>query len=325
MPFGRPPPHPHATHFRLQRNMLLRNFRPRTAAANRLTKTQCRSLHSSTAASTIKVTSVPAPHSGSIRVLSLNRPSARNAISKQLLTDLRREVDAIHNESLGGKSGPTRAVILSSESDSCFCAGADLKERLTFTQEETASFLSKLRTTFSLLSALPVPTISTIASTAFGGGLELALCTHLRVFTSNAIVALPETRLAIIPGAGGSYRLPEIIGLARARDLILTGRRVAAAEAYFLGLCDRLVEVSKDDIETEGALRKKGLDAAINLARDISEGGPVAIKAALQAVNGYALRERAENAAYEQVMVTKDRIEALKAFREKRKPVFYGH
>lgn len=190
----------------------------------------------STAASTLKVTAVPAPHSGSIRIISLNRPSARNAISRQLLSDLRHEIEIINDENANGKSGTTRAVILASESDACFCAGADLKERLTFTPEETADFLSKLRSTFSLLASLPVPTISSITSTAFGGGLELALCTHLRVFTSNAMVALPETRLAIIPGAGGSYRLPEMIGLARARDLILTGRRVAAPEAYFLGL-----------------------------------------------------------------------------------------
>lgn len=86
-------------------------------------------------ASTLKVTSVPAPHSGSIKILSLNRPKARNAISKQLLAELQREVDTIHAEPVGG---PTRALILASESDAAFCAGADLKERLGFTQEEYA-------------------------------------------------------------------------------------------------------------------------------------------------------------------------------------------
>lgn len=147
----------------------------------------------------------------------------------------------------------------------------------------------------------------------------------MRVFGTSTTVALPETRLAILPGAGGTYRLPALIGLSRARDMILTGRRVAAPEAYFLGLCDRLVEVTPEDAQQEGAARKKVLDEAISLARVICEGGPVAIKAALAAVEGCALGEQAENAAYEIVVKTKDRDEALVAFREKRKPVFRGH
>jgi methylglutaconyl-CoA hydratase len=152
----------------------------------------------------------------------------------------------------------------------------------------------------------------------------LALTTHLRVFASTTTVALPETRLAIIPGAGGTYRLPALIGLSRARDMILTGRRVSAPEAYFLGLCDRLVEAQPEEAQQEGVVRKKVLDEAINLARDICEGGPIAIKAALAAVESCALGEKAENAAYDIVVKTKDRDEALAAFREKRKPVFKG-
>ncbi|PNS17223.1 hypothetical protein CAC42_6906 [Sphaceloma murrayae] len=275
-------------------------------------------------APTLKVTSVPAPHSGSIKVLSLNRPTARNALSKQLLSELSHELEAIHAESADGASGSTRAVILASESDACFCAGADLKERLTFTQEETYAFLAKLRSTFTRLSTIPVPTIAAISSTAFGGGLELALCTHFRIFSSSSTVALPETRLAIIPGAGGTFRLPAIIGQARARDLIVTGRRVGGPEAYFLGLCDRLVEVGGEEVKAEGVARHKVLDQAISLARDICEGGPIAIKAALEAVDNCGLGEQAENAAYQKVLVTSDRIEALKAFGEKRKPVFMG-
>ena len=107
----------------------------------------------------------------------------------------------------------------------------------------TSDFLSKLRSTFTSLSALPIPTISAISSLALGGGLELALSTHMRVMGSTAVVGLPETRLGIIPGAGGTFRLPALIGLGRARDLILTGRRVTGAEAYFLGIADRLVEI----------------------------------------------------------------------------------
>jgi methylglutaconyl-CoA hydratase len=200
----------------------------------------------------------------------------------------------------------------------------------SFYANRTSAFLSNLRSTFTALSSLPIPTISAVSSLALGGGLELALCTHLRVFASTAQVGLPETRLGIIPGAGGTYRLPALIGLGRARDLILTGRRVSAAEAYFLGLADRLVEVvpGEDGEGGEGQeelmkrAKEEVLKQAVRLAGEICEGAPVAIRSALQAV-GYA-REEVENKMYERVVGTNDRDEALLAFREKRRPVFKG-
>ncbi|CBX98459.1 hypothetical protein IAQ61_010545 [Plenodomus lingam] len=285
-----------------------------------------RRTYATSEAPSLSVSTVPAPHCGSIRILSLNRPAARNAISRQLLAELNHQVSSIYDE---GEGGATRALVLASEVDSSFCAGADLKERATFTQEEiaqksTANFLTSLRNTLTSISRLPIPTISALAAPAYGGGLELALTTHLRVFGSTTVVGLPETRLAIIPGAGGTYRLPALIGLSRARDMILTGRRVAAPEAYFLGLCDRLVEIGEEEAQTQGAARKKVLGEAVRLAREICEGGPVAIRAALQAVEGCAAGERAENAAYGVVVRTRDRDEALVAFGEKRKPVFKG-
>ena len=138
------------------------------------------------------------------------------------------------------------------------------------------------------------------------------------------MVGLPETRLAIIPGAGGTYRLPEIIGVPRARDMILTGRRVSGPESYFIGLCDRLVEVLPEEEQQPGLAREKILKESIKLALDICEGGPVAIKEALQAVQGFQQGEKAENAAYAGVMESEDRIEALRAFIEKRKPAYRG-
>ncbi|KAF2827463.1 ClpP/crotonase [Ophiobolus disseminans] len=293
-------------------------FRPGSRLLLRPTQ---RCAYSIAQAPALNVTHVPAPHSGSIRILSLNRPAARNAISRQLLAELSHQINSIHNE---GEKGSTRALILASDIDTSFCAGADLKERATFTQQDTANFLTSLRGTFASIAQLPIPTISALAAPAFGGGLELALTTHMRIFASTTTVALPETRLAIIPGAGGTYRLPALIGLSRARDMILTGRRVGAPEAYFLGLCDRLVEITPEEVAQEGGARRKVLDEAIRLAREICEGGPIAIKAALAAVEGCALGEKAENAAYELVVKTKDRDEALVAFREKRKPVFRG-
>lgn len=106
--------------------------------------------------------------------------------------------------------------------------------------------------------------------------------------------------------------------------MILTGRRVGAPEAYFLGLCDRLVEIKPEEAQQEGVGRMMVLAEAVKLAREICEGGPIAIKAALAAVEGCALGEKAENAAYDIVLKTQDRDEALVAFREKRKPTFKG-
>jgi methylglutaconyl-CoA hydratase len=198
-----------------------------------------------------------------------------------------------------------------------------LSQTRTDTNSSTADFLADLRGTLTMIQDLPIPTISAVAGPAFGGGLELALSTHMRIFGSNTVVGLPETRLAIIPGAGGTYRLPALIGLARAREMILTGRRVAGPEAYFLGLCDRLVEISQEDVDKREAANLITHQALV-LAREICEGGPIAVKAALIAVQGCAMGEKAENAAYELVVKTKDRDEALAAFREKRKPNFKG-
>ncbi|KAF3014672.1 hypothetical protein E8E14_002606 [Neopestalotiopsis sp. 37M] len=305
---------------------------------------RCARAYSSDTAPLINVVNVPAPGSGHIRILELNRPSARNAISRALLSSLRAEIDDVHAQytktgdevpSEAGGAGPTRALVLASAVDASFCAGADLKERRGFTPEETAVFLSNLRGTFTKLSELPVPTISAVSSLALGGGLELALSTHFRVLASTATVGLPETRLGIIPGAGGTYRLPALIGLARARDLILTGRRVSAPEAYFLGIADRLVEIlpederdavagggqkNEDGIATRA--RRSVLSEAVRMAMEICEGGPVAVRSALQAV-AWA-REEMENAMYERVVKTADRNAALEAFKEKRKPVFKG-
>lgn len=168
----------------------------------------------------------------------------------------------------------------------------------------------------------------------------MALATHFRVLSSQAVIGLPETRLGIIPGAGGTYRLSKIIGQARARDLILTGRRVSAPEAYFLGIADRLVEVlpaSEEQAKEWDAMKEEernkvllsqarmlALSEAVRLAGEISEGGPIAVRAALRAVMHPSPSEEVESKAYESVVKTEDRNEALKAFAEKRKPVFTG-
>lgn len=184
-----------------------------------------------------------------------------------------------------------------------------------------------MRDTFKALSNLPIPTISAISSVALGSGFELALATHFRVLSSNSSVALPETGLGIIPAAGGTYRLAALVGNARAREIVMTSRRVLAPEAYTLGIASRLVDV---DVEMEGldgatvlaVARRKVLVEAIRLAEEVCEGAPVAVRAALQALK--APSEENEKAMCERVFASEDWKEALRAFDEKRKPSFKG-
>lgn len=242
------------------------------------------------------------PQGANIAVITLNRAKAKNAISRKLLDQL---YETAHRDYI---SQETRALIIRSSAPEIFCAGADLKERKTFTPTDTRDFLKKLNYTLNLFESQPIPTIAAISGVALGGGLELALAADFRVLGQNALVGLTESRLAIIPGAGGTFRLPRLIGQAKALDLILTGRRVGAAEALQLGVASRAVEDAD-----EGALA---------LAREIGAGGPVAIIAGKQAVRGAS--PEWEAAMYERVVNTEDKFEALAAFSEKRKPVFKG-
>jgi methylglutaconyl-CoA hydratase len=274
---------------------------------------------------TILVGQVEAPHTGIIKIIQLRRPHTKNALSRQMVRELGNEIEEIHRQTYDNSASSTRALILASAVDNVFCSGADLKERATMSLPETKAFLSSLRSLLYRLSTLPVPTIACVSGVALGGGLELALACHLRVFARNAAVGLPETRLAIIPGAGGTYRLPQVVGTSRALDIILTGRRVYADEAYTMGLCNRLVPAADREVgsslESE-TQRLESLDAGIALASQVAMGGPAAVCAALGVLRG--AHDALENAAYEAVLGTEDWNEALQAFLKKRGPVFQG-
>ncbi|CAI5968284.1 unnamed protein product, partial [Closterium sp. NIES-65] len=196
-----------------------------------------------------------------IAVVTLNRPAARNAISKQLLADLLEAMAEVRGD--GGAGGVERAgkaegavagtqqeqtgkaavrvVIIRSAVDGVFCAGADLKERKGMTQEEAEAFVSSLREAFTDLENLPVPTVAAVEGAALGGGLEMLLACDIRVAGFNARFGLPETSLAIIPGAGGTQRLPRLVGASRAKELIFTARVVRADEALSLGIVSHCV------------------------------------------------------------------------------------
>jgi methylglutaconyl-CoA hydratase len=189
------------------------------------------------------------------------------------------------------------------------------------TKEEVTEFLTLLRSTLSTLSELPIPTISAISGFALGGGMELALATDIRVVSTTAKLGLPETRLGIIPGAGGTFRLPKLVGESRALDIVLSGRRVSGIEAVQIGLANRIVDLKglqEEDVEG----REKTIDAAVEVARAICTGAPLAVRVAKRVVKG--ADERVEARGYDEVVGTKDRDEALRAFAEKRGPIFRG-
>ncbi|KAK9802600.1 hypothetical protein WJX73_010926 [Symbiochloris irregularis] len=244
--------------------------------------------------------------------LSLKRPKAKNALGRQLLDELLQAThDLMH-------STEARCVLLSSKVEGVFCAGADLKERAKMSQTETAVFVSKLRAAFLALENLPMPTIAVVDGLALGGGMELALSCDLRVAGSQAAFAMPETCLGIIPGAGGTQRLPRLIGLPKAKELIFTGRRVQFEEAHSMRLVEHAVHPGQS-----------AHDHALSLAQDIAKGAPIAqrmAKTAMQQGSGVSLQAgmQIEQLCYAQVIPTEDRLEGLRAFAEKRAPKFTG-
>lgn len=161
--------------------------------------------------------------------LRLERPEAKNAIGKEMLQGLRSAIQEVEADTAAN------VVLVTSSVPKVFCAGADLKERRLMGPSEVRDFVNSLRSTFSSFEALSIPTIAVVEGVAFGGGLELALSCDLRICGKDAKFSLPETGLAIIPGAGGTQRLPRIVGRSRAKELIFTGRRFDAVEAVTMG------------------------------------------------------------------------------------------
>jgi enoyl-CoA hydratase/carnithine racemase len=246
-----------------------------------------------------------------VAVLTLNRPEVMNSFNFDLLFALR---DAITDIRFNPN---VRVVIITGTGTRAFCSGADLKERITLTAEEVKKFIYTIRSLFTDIENLNKPVIAAINGVALGGGTELLLACDIRIAASNAAMGLTEARLAIIPGAGGTQRLPRLIGRGKAKELIFTGRRVDAHEAVDIGLVNRICE--PDDL----------MACARSMAAMICECGPIAVEQAKYAINagletdlhtGLAI----ESNAYWITIPTEDRLEGLTAFRDKRKPVYKG-
>lgn len=250
-----------------------------------------------------------------IVVLELNRPQAKNALNRTLTTDFSSAINAVNHDK------NVRVLIFRSLVPGIFCAGADLKERLKLTNQEVKTFVSKLRSLTNAVENLPMPVIAAVDGAALGGGFELALACDMRTASDNAMLGLVETKLAIIPGAGGTQRLPRLIGPAFAKELIFTAKTLTGAEAMKMGLVNYTV---KQNSEGNAAYLK-----ALELAREIVPNGPVSLKLAKVAINAglevdLNTGNVIEEACYAQVIPTKDRVEGLLAFKEKRAPIYTG-
>jgi enoyl-CoA hydratase len=199
--------------------------------------------------------------------LELNRPEVRNAINLELIDALHATLDA------WSERDDLRAVVVSGAGGKAFAGGADIAELKERTHRE--AFFGLNQRLFQKLEDFPRPTIAALDGYALGGGLELALSCDLRVASKGAKVGLPEVSLGIFPGAGGTWRLPRVVGLGRAKELIFTGRLVDADEAFALGLFERLVEVD-------------AVAAAKQLAREIAQHAPLAVQVAKVSLNAHA-------------------------------------
>lgn len=244
-----------------------------------------------------------------ITVITLHRPEVYNALNKPLLLKLSAVLDTI------AQCKDTRVVVITGEK--VFCSGADLKERVSFTQEDVCEYIHLIRDTFTKVESLPQPVIAAINGYAFGGGMELALACDLRVAGKGAVFGLLETSLGIIPGAGGTQRLPRIVGEAKAKELIFLAQKFSVEDAHKWGLVNKVVE-PEDAMET-----------ALEFAHSISRNGPLAIRQAKLAIHqgrevSMSRGLELETKAYEPLISTSDRLEGLAAFREKRVPQFIG-
>jgi enoyl-CoA hydratase len=245
-------------------------------------------------------------------VVYLNRPEALNAINTQLAKDLRNYFSTVNK-----KNTKLRCIVLTGKGEKAFCAGADLKERKGMSDKDWFKQHHIFEEAGDSISSCPLPLIAAVNGFAFGGGCELAMACDFIFASSQAIFAQPEVKLGIIPGLGGTQRLPRLVGLNRAKELLFTGKRFSAEEALKWGLVNEILE--PQDL----------LPHSLKVAEAISLNGPFAIKQVKRAVDrGFAIpivkALEVEIEAYNNAAKTKDRREGIIAFNEKRSPKFSG-
>jgi enoyl-CoA hydratase/carnithine racemase len=248
---------------------------------------------------------------GDVEIWTIDGEARRNAISRAML----RELGALVARAAADRT--LRCVVITGAGARAFCAGADLKERAEMTAEDVHAFHDGLRQALRAIEEAPQVFLAALNGAALGGGLELALACDLRIAAESAEMGLPEVSLGIIPGGGGTQRLARLLGVARAKDLVLTARRVGASEALAMGLVARVAPAARL------------LEEALVYAGEAARNAPVSLRQAKRAIDrglDLPLDEALdlENRLYQACLGTKDRTEALRAFAEKRPPRFTG-
>lgn len=251
---------------------------------------------------------------GNVAVITLNRPERMNTLGGTMKPDLARAFFE-----LARTDEAVRAVLVTGSGDRAFCAGADIKERASSQVRGTDYFVNQKAThdLFRNIEEFEKPVIAAINGVALGGGLEVALCCDIRLAASTARLGLPEIKLGVIPAAGGTQRLPRLIGEARAKELILTADLIDAETALRFGIVSRVVP--PDQL----------MQAAMELAQRIAEHPPLAVRFAKRAINRGMQTDLDSGLEFERyaaamIMDSEDRKEGMRAFVEKRKPSFKG-
>ncbi len=248
---------------------------------------------------------------GTTAWVTLNRPQALNALSLAVnmrLSDLEAELE--HDDEV-------RAVVITGAGEKCFCAGADLKERKGVPAAEASRFINAIGSAINDLGAMRKPTIALMNGSAYGGGLELAMACDFRIAVEGSELGLTEVRLGIMPGAGGTQRLPRLIGEARAKEMILLGRKIPVARALEIGLVNQVVPRAQLRPAVEALLGELAGCAPLSV---------IHAKSAIERGYGLPLDQALviEQQCYEVTLFSHDRDEGLAAFVEGRKPHYEG-
>lgn len=240
----------------------------------------------------------------SIATITVNRPKVRNALSIATIEELGAAFEQVKNDDA------IRVVVLTGAGDKAFAAGADISEIAGLSEAEGAEFSRRGQRVFDAIEGLGRPTIAAVNGYALGGGCELAMACSMRVASETAVFGQPEVKLGLIPGYGGTQRLPRLVGKSHALHLLLTGDSVSAAEALRIGLVDRVVPA--DEL----------VETVAELARKIVANAPLAVRYCIEAVNRGELADEAM--LFGKSCGTADMKEGTRAFLEKRAPRFEG-